>query len=213
LILDYKNNYECLKILDLPFPAKQLGWFGALLPLSNTMFSSYCYDTYNLMIWNIEDDYQCLKTLTERLCSICLIANFLLIGGNKDIKIFDTNNDFQYIDSLKGHDKEITSLLHVKKNQLLLSGSDNAINIWDIAIGFECIKRIEVDNRAFNLVFLRNGYFAVNHEYRVSIWDLVRFVCIGMIDGNKFGVNHLSLMSDARIISFAGDGEAIVWSY
>jgi WD40 repeat protein len=103
-------------------------------------------------------------------------------------------------------------LLYVQKNQLLLSGSDDAINIWDVVKGFKRIKTIVVD-KVSNLVFLRNGYFAVSHEGRVSIWDLVRFVCIGMLDGHKSGINHLSFLSDARIISFAVDGEAILWSY
>jgi WD40 repeat protein len=120
LILDSKNNYECLKVLDLT--AKEWGWFDYLFPISNTMFSSYCYADSNPMIWNIGDGYQCLTILEEALCSISLIDNVLLIGGYDGINVFDTNNDFQHIDSLRGHNKDVISLTICSKEPAVIIG-------------------------------------------------------------------------------------------
>jgi WD40 repeat protein len=177
------------------------------------MFASHCYENSNLLIWATGNDYQCLKILIEEISSICSIDNTLFIGSHEGIKIFDITNNFEYLHSLSGHNnKEVISLLYVEKNKLLLSGSDNTIQVWDVTNGFHCIKTIEI-GKITNLVFLRNGYFAVCHKGRVTIWDLVILECIGKLDGLKGDINQLCLMGDAMVITSIRNNAVIIWGY
>jgi hypothetical protein len=212
LILDSKNSYECLKtqVLDI----KEWYWVDCLKPISNKMFASCCYQSSTFMVWGIEDDYQCLKVLKERIYSICLVDHFLLTGGDEDIKIYDTSNGFEFKDSLRSDNGQVNSLIYVQKNNLLLSGFDNSIKVWDTTNSFQFIKTIEIDRRIHKLVLLKQGYFAVSHhEAKISLWDFGGFVCIGTFDSIGWGLHQLISLSDARIVYSTLDSLVIVWGY
>ena len=114
-----------------------------------------------LRIWDIEY-LNCIQTLRYHNSSVlsCSYNPYnnpyeIISGGDDKIiviweKYYNENNkkiEFKIRKTLQGHKKSINSLLFIKENPYLISGSkDKTIKIWDYTQNYKCINTINTLN-------------------------------------------------------------------
>jgi WD40 repeat protein len=146
-----------------------------------------------------------IKEFTNQKYDICLLVNLkedqIATGCGEEISIWDIQNDcLGLVATCKGHMDQITSLLFVEKDNVLLSGSkDMTIKAWELG-DKHCIRTIKVDTKVERLLLLSNGYFAVGSlKGDINIFDLSSNECINSVKTNKEGVTNLLLLKNNKL--------------
>ena len=85
------------------------------------------------------------------------------ITGDKEgvIKLYDPENQFECIKTLKQHGNWVTSLLEMKENKVASGGRDEIIKIWDIQREI-CLMTL---TGHFNTIV---GLYLTNHGFIIS---------------------------------------------
>jgi WD40 repeat protein len=133
--------------------------------------------------------------------------------SDKSIDIWDASQDYKLSRTLHGHQERITSLLFLKKDNYLFSGSyDNTIKVWAID-SYQCINTtIAHDEGVTSLLLLPNGFFASGSvDKKIKIWDMKDYLCVDVLKGHKDVVSCLALMGDKRIVSSSYDKTLMIW--
>jgi WD40 repeat protein len=138
-------------------------YYESPLPFTNGKMLCLAFnheDSYVLILdINNQSDIKVIKeNFYYRSPVVILPSDKFAIGTDQaSINIWYIN-DYSY-KTLEGHNDIITSLLFVDKNDLLLSGSDLVIKVWDINT-YKCIRTINAhDGFVTCLSLLTCGYF------------------------------------------------------
>jgi WD40 repeat protein len=85
--------------------------------------------------------------------SLANIVNDKFASGNWDgvITIWDINNDYSCNADLFGHDGLIRALLYIERYNLLLSGSEHYIKVWNLFDNI-CVNTIEAGGLVLHTV-------------------------------------------------------------
>jgi hypothetical protein len=99
----------------------------ALVPVKSYIVSKL------ILILDSNINYKLIKTITEHqseaLCLVNLSDN-KFASGSKNIHIW-CNKDYTCLKTLTGDGRIIDSLLYIKSNNILLSGSYYQIRVWE----------------------------------------------------------------------------------
>jgi WD40 repeat protein len=211
IILSLEDDYQINRVLA---SQEEGGYIVDVRNISNNFFYSLSSEPTSLKIYDICKDYSCVYTIEEE-CRPSILVNNMLFITNNDIRILDINNEYKCLHCLKGHSDVVVDLLFIEKKRLLLSGSrGRTIRVWDANNNYNCIRTVGRVGFVFiKFLFLKNEYFAVLFDSnKIEIWDSVNFKCINTLE-HDFILTHFELLQDNRILSYAFDGNILIWSY
>lgn len=129
----------------------------------------------NAILWDIEN-LQLKQTL--RVGSNALLAVFspdskllVVTGGMREVAVWDVATG-QRAFNVTGHRKEIDNVAFSPDGRLLVSSSDDAVNVWVVANRKLLTK---LDNAGFPIEFSSNGKTLVTAGLKgtVILWDVV----------------------------------------
>jgi WD40 repeat protein len=212
---DKMNNFKHLQTIQLEESFK----VASSLILSNNNIvlvpkKSYLV-TKSILILDSNNSFKLMKTITEDQSEVYSLVNLpdnKFASGSIAIHIW-YNKDYTFLKTLTEHGGFIDSLLYIKSNNILLSGSsDYTIRVCECT-NFLCIKTISAHDRGVNcFTLLPNGYFASgSSDKKIKIWDLKNYQCINTLEGHDYSVNSLLLLKDRRLISGSLSNEIIIW--
>jgi WD40 repeat protein len=214
---DVKEDYKCFKEMQIHF-----GIYKLFLLTCGKLI--YCIQDYQEEREN-EIDYSPnsiytldyingfeVKELKEYKSTVSALANLfedkLAIAVWRIISICIINSDgLKLCVSLRGHSDNITDLLFVEKENMLISGAnDNTIRIWNLN-SYCCIKAINVGVSIGYFLMLPNKYFAFCNGGVINIFSLNSFQCINSVETVEGGIWGLFLLKDYRIIAITYKSE------
>jgi WD40 repeat protein len=183
------------------------------LAFSARLFSSHC-----IIILDCMKDYSCVKIMHEHtncINSVINISNNRFASGSADkkVKIYDSNDDFNCIQTFEMTHRVIT-MLYLRGENILVHLCWFGLSVWNIDTE-NCLKIIDDDNIS-SLLLLSDGYFASSSfNGQIKIWNSEGFECI-----NTFGLEYdeeridtLLLLKDYRIVSGSFNGKIIIYNY
>jgi hypothetical protein len=171
-----------------------------------------------ILVFNIDKNNYDLKTLYEDESSISIAVNLpnnKFVTGNKHgFNIYNIDNNYSCFNVSAGEDIDVYSLIYSDKDDLLLTGCNEAIQFWKITDNCKCVKTIDTHKICVtSLLLLPNGYFASGSAEHVKIWDINCYECINTIDinVNDSEIDFLLRLGDNRIMSVSA--EIVLWNY
>ena len=179
-------------------------------------------DYNNLFNDKIEEsykEYKCIKTIighTEKVVSLIELESGNLASGSYDdtICIWDVNNG-NCLNKIKemGH---IFSLLEFEKNKLLVSNSQNHINLWDLS--FESSNPIYCFKGhglwVNSLVKCNDKIFAsAGNDANIIIWDYYQRKYINYLQGHIDCILTLIKLNDGKLCSGSADLTIKIWDW
>jgi WD40 repeat protein len=190
-----------------------LWWFYTSKKWLFSLFVRYYLFELYITIIDPSENYKPIKTLEQStlVVSLANIGNDEFASGNWDggISLWDINNDYYCIADLFGHAGPIRALLYIERCNLLLSGSENYIKVWNLFDNI-CVNTIETE--ASCLTLLKGGYFASSYK-NIKIWDIVEFKCVKILEDDEMQkIECLLSLSDCRLVSTLSDN-LIIWNY
>lgn len=175
-----------------------------------------------LFIFDLELNFQQKLRLSKKsLRSISSNeTDIALAYSDNIIRILDKNTlESKY--EIDGHSLSIfSSEYHPKTNQLITTGRDASIKVWDTFNHYEEIKSVPAHMYASNkLTFRKSGnYFATGSmDKTIKIWDATTFALLKVIDkarhdGHTNSVNSLLWMEyDNLLVTCSDDRSIAVW--
>ena len=99
-------------------------------------------------------------------------GNLVSCSMDKTIKIFDLNNNFKCINTLKGHKKGICDILQINNNEIVSSSFDErTIRFWDLNTlsNNYTLYNINTSYCCKILCYLNNDFFAIGGENIIYI--------------------------------------------
>jgi len=126
--------------------------------LSKTQIVSGSLDRM-IKIWDLNNG-ECLKTFNTKKGVICMVKinNCQIAYSGITIIIMDLISG-DYIKSLNGQTKVVSSLIKLSKNKIVSGSNDYLIKIWDLTTA-NCILTLnEHKNFVSSLVILNNSHF------------------------------------------------------
>jgi WD40 repeat protein len=168
MIFDSNNDYKRVKTISFTDS------FYSLINLPDIEFASGFSDG-SIKIWNILDDYKCLKTLVGHKGRVLCLEfikkrNLLLSGSYKTVRVWDMKSDL-CINLILAHNGNVECLLSLPNGYFASGCVDGNIKIWDLN-KYECINTLkgcqyEVDF----LVLLEDYRIASLSKFRtVMVW-------------------------------------------
>jgi WD40 repeat protein len=171
-----------------------------------------------MLIFNIDkhNDYRQIF-VDWRSNATNLPNNKFVVKRSYGFSIYDIDNDYQCFDFIaEDEDKNyINCLIYNEKDNLLLTGSEGDIKIWDVANNFECVMTIDAHEVSVNsLVLLPNGYLAsASYDYTIKIWDMNGYVCVNTIEvDDDIEEDFLFYLKDGRLATIL-ISDIIIWNY
>jgi WD40 repeat protein len=122
--------------------------------------------------------YELVKFIRDEdgINSLVNISNTMFASAGEkhnNIRIW-TLKEYKCSKTLIGHESGIRSLLFIKKEGLLVSGSEKFIKVWDIR-DYQCVKMIDAHKgRVTCFLLLPNGYFASGEDKKIKTLGLKR---------------------------------------
>jgi WD40 repeat protein len=171
-----------------------------------------------MLIFNIDKPYDYRQIWAHgRNHAINLPNNKFVVECSHGFRIYDIDNDYQCSDFTAGDEDEIfiNCLIYNEKDNLLLTGCEGVIKVWDVTNSFECVMTIDAhEGSVISLVLLPNGYFAsTSCDTTIKIWDMNGYVCVNKIElDDDVGEDFLFYLKDGRLVSIF-DAEIIIWNY
>lgn len=124
-------------------------------------------------------EYSCIKTIKEHSDYIRNIVisdrKLFTCSDDKLIKVYDMDNDFKVIQTLKGHTDAINVLLLVNPNKLISGSEDKLIRIWDSKTSeFKSSHTLKGHSAGITKLvsFAEMKKFAsASNDYTIRLWD------------------------------------------
>lgn len=174
------------------------------LPQQNHLLS--CSSDRSIKVWKInEKELTFIKQITshkEMINKIILLSynKIASCSDDKTIKIYDSNNDYQEIQSLDSKGK-VNNMLYLRNREILVT------SIWEYRLDFwnmlnyekeHSMKYIYTLNTINSMIELTNNRIAVSSAvspYNISIIDSINYTFIKEIKVGKSNINCSSLCS------------------
>ena len=136
---------------------------------------------------------------------------------DKSIKVWDVQNSFSNIKTLKGHDNYVYSVAFSPDGRYIISGSrDKSIKVWDVQNNFSNIKTLKGHSDGITSVaFSPDGRYIISgsNDKSIKVWDVQNsFSNIKTLKGHDDYVRLVAFSPDGRyIISGSYDKSIKVW--
>lgn len=107
------------------------------------------------------------------------------------------------------------AVFHPKRDQIVTSGADGTVRIWDVTSGVELAVLKGHQARISYLAFSQDGLLlaTVSDDKTVRLWDSQTWHEIAVLEGHDALVVTAEFRSDGRrIITASADGTARIWS-
>ena len=143
------------------------------------------------------------------------LFKFLVSGScDETINIYNLNN-FNLINTLKGHKGTVFCLLN-KDNNLLSGSEDKSIKIWDLK-DFNCIYTFknahQNDISCLILDRLDNNYFySSSYDEKIIKWDLKNRKKKYLLIGQFSPINSLIMLDNYNLCSGSKNGIIKIWN-
>ena len=174
------------------------------LPQYNHLLS--CSSDYSINVWKINQrELTFIKQITshkEMINKILLLSynKIASCSDDKTIKIYDSNNDYQEIQTLESKGK-VNNMLYLKNRDVLVTSIwEYRLDFWNM-LNYEkeySIKYIYTLNTINSMIELTKNRIAVSSAvspYNISIIDSLNYTIIKEIKVGKLNMNCSSLCS------------------
>lgn len=187
---------------------------NALTKINIFVFAS-CSNDKTIRIWNYPNK-SCTRIINGHLdgvLSLIKLSDGKLCsgGGDLSIKIWNWATG-DCCSTLLGHKKWIKCLCQLKKNNFILSGSDDkTIKVWS---NNECYKTLQGHTRSVRTICQINDYYFASGSFdkSIKIWEIINFDCVQTIDGhNDLILAVIKFNNNGNIISCSNDHLMKVW--
>ncbi|KKF92466.1 Vegetative incompatibility protein HET-E-1 [Ceratocystis platani] len=133
---------------------------------------------------------------------------------DKTVKIWDATSG-ACLQTLEGHDEEVTSVIFSTDGQRLASGSwDKTVKIWDATSG-SCLQTLKGhDDWVSSVVFSIDGQRLASgaDDSTVKIWDATSGACLQTLKGHGHYVTSVIFSTDGqRLASGSRDKTVKIW--
>ena len=142
--------------------------------------------------------------------SFQLLNNDLSISENKQKK-------YHCIETLKGHEDKVVSLIQLKSGMIATGSYDATIRIWDLEKGL-CIKKIQEIGEVFCLLeFKPNMILSSTSQCNIGLRDIEMenndddYLCNFL--GHELWINCLIKYNEKIFASASNDGTIRIWDY
>jgi WD40 repeat protein len=147
LTLDPYDDYKCIKSLSFLYKVDYI------INLSSNMFISF---DYLVKVYNIDEDYKEIKTLSENwgfVYSLAYVkkANLLISSNNKTIRFWNMN-EYKCIKTINCH-AAVKCLLALPNDYFLSAHYDNTVKIWT-TYDFKCIHTFNLYKQVITSLML-----------------------------------------------------------
>lgn len=135
-------------------------------------------------------------------------------GIDKLIKIWDfRNNNYVCILILEGHTDTVSSLLEIKENNCLLSGSgDHTIRYWNLTTN-QCLTVIDIHFWTISsIIELENNRMVTSSwDHTIIIWNSISYKHISLEEHTQ-PVTSMVKLSNWRLASGSDDNTIKIWN-
>jgi WD40 repeat protein len=159
--------------------------------------------------------------IIEAQSIICFISidnnRFVCSYNDNTINLWedDIATGYRCIES-ENLDDYIWTLVYLEKRNIVVSGCGFfgvELVIWKVDTKFVCIGAIESNYvRMHSSISLPNGYFAIESDCDVGIWDVDTLECVSEIEIG-YSVGSLLFLKDHRIILADNNKEMKILTY
>ena len=143
----------------------------------------------------------------------------MLLSGDSDGQIYIWyQKTFELFQILNGHSKDISSIVALKKENIVSGSLDKTIVIWQKLIINETsymLKATLFGHTDFInfIVALPNDLIASSsHDTSIRIWNLTTFECVGFLNDHTTIVWELAVLDNGNMISVSEDKSFIEWN-
>jgi WD40 repeat protein len=172
VIFDMTNDYKPIKELK-----EHDYWISAIISLHDSRFATSSYDQ-PVRIWDIHQDYKCVKVLNyeqedpaKEVNALLYYANGRLLLStyrNNNIKAWSIDNNYQCIKTIECRYSGIKNLLSLPCGFFAVNAS-NSISIVNLD-NFECIKTMGCQDENIKLVLLQDYRIASFNKSIILLW-------------------------------------------
>ena len=147
--------------------------------------------------------------------SLGLDGQHLVSAGPRPLVLVWDTQSGKCVKGLKGHDKEVTSVVFSSDSTKIISGSaDRTIRIWD-AVSGECLNSlIGHEGSVTCLKTSKNGsqIISCSTDKTIRIWDVASGKCFKVLRGHERNVNSIALSDDGhQLVSGSMDKTLRIW--
>lgn len=172
-------------------------------------------------IYLLDPRTKCSKYVNTNNAINCITFNSdgtLLAAGYKDgnISFWDvTLGDIepQFINFIKGHNNQVTTLKFNPVVPILATGSDDGIHLWD-ATTFSSLAVLKASNTGIaSIIFNIDGstLIAGNKDGSVDLWDMKTFNLITSFRAHTKSITSLACNADGLLATASTDGSIKLW--
>ncbi len=137
-------------------------------------------------------------------------GNIATCSLDNTIRIWNGNDNYNYILSLEGHKNSVYSLIELHNGNIASSG-DNTIRIWNGNDNYKLINSlVGHKNSVYSLIELKNGYIASSGDNHIRIWD-EKYNCFKILEGHKNYVKSLIELNNGNLASCSFDKTIKIW--
>jgi WD40 repeat protein len=173
IIFDKSIGYKCLKQLE-----DHTAWISSIVNLAGGLFATGSYDQ-TVRVWDIKEDYKCIKTLNYSEKAPAKEVNALLYCEkervllsayrNHNIKAWNVSDNFQCVRTITCQHSGIKNLLYLPGG-LFAVNTSNSITLFNLS-NFECINTVECqDDENTELVLLDDNRIASFSLNNIILW-------------------------------------------
>ncbi|KAL4505772.1 hypothetical protein ABPG73_004657 [Tetrahymena malaccensis] len=208
----YGDIQNGLFLLDKIQGEQSLSINNYIITSQNQEINIYDLQTQQI-IKNIKD-----CPLNLKISSITSDGKFLASCFDKTCKIFNIENGFQLIKTIREHNQVISSVAFSTDGKYLVTGSnENAFKIWKVDNEFELMNKIEGHNIPISSVAFsfNNKYFATSSEDKTCrIWNVENgFQLMNTIQGHTKDISLVAFSPDRKYLaSSSHDTTCKIWS-
>ena len=145
--------------------------------------------------------------------SICESGNFIWIGGDKLIMMFDSSST-ELVGSFQAHESNIISIAKDSSSRIWTAASDGEIAIWDVNGGdIRCNtkKSEQVGQDIFSLSPWGKGRILSNVSDKSLLWDIEKLRPIQEIEYQNNRIVSTLALDENRVIMAYNNGKLVVY--
>jgi WD40 repeat protein len=225
-IWDISVDFNCLKTLSY----SPYRYYNNLVLLSDgnlAVSASELVSDY-VLILNSQNNYNLIKAIYgdgRNITSLIALSNSIIAYSafENQIKIWGQTNmkflgirisyfdDYKCLRTLISY--YVTKLIHIEKENLLVSGSrEGKINIWNLS-DYQCLHMLYACSEVCSLLLLPGGFYASGlYDGSIKIWEIKGHKGVNILESEKPVVTSLVMLKDNRLISSTGEGTIIIWN-
>ena len=182
-----------------------------------TLLITASHDT-SLLVWNFVDNIP-VASLDGHIAEVYCVAitqdNRCVTGGADEVlKVWDLTS-FSEIETLRGHDESIRSVVVTSDDKKAVSGSmDHTVRVWSLQT-YEELFVLRGHNSMVNCLAIRNKKCAVSgsNDETIRVWDIYNGTIKCIFTDHKTEISCMAVSGNRRKLLCGGrDGRISIWN-